>query len=574
MSFGWVLELASLCLDLAGKRKEYAKSKVEKFYLRLNEACATPGKEGELLLAKFCEECELRSSKNPNDSQVLYKWGIALWWRASRAPDGQAERLYKQADARFASALAIDSNNGEIYASRVEALRRRALLDPYSPAGHRLLSEICEMCQRRVGIYANGKHDARILWVWALALADLASIDAGTRTEALYREAEERFCHAYRLSPEADFQVDRAQSMLYWSRLHTGETKREKLAQVCEMCQALADCGTGGSRNLVIWGNTLSWQASLADRPEAGRLYAAAEEKFSRALRVDPQDLTAEVGRVRVMALRAFGLAGAERRVELERTSAEFERIEGLGAQDAQFFAEFAATLCWRAVAANGAEAERLFQLTVEKCKRGLAIKPNDDDLLLGLAMTLALQARRCDSPSLLAEAFDRLLPVLDRNPGNGDALKRWASLLSLGAKLQPGEESRRRLAEATPAIQAAAQHGVPTESVETALCTVLWAQADLAQGEERAQLYREVKRKLLDLEAGTPQSAAYSLACLCAQTGEIEECRRWLEASREPGIQYSRDAMEKQEEFAAVRSQDWFQAVLARDDSVHPTAA
>ena len=82
--------------------------------------------------------------------------------------------------------------------------------------------------------------------------------------------------------------------------------------------------------------------------------------------------------------------------------------------------------------------------------------------------------------------------------------------------------------------------------------------------GQESARLLREAKAKLLESEARVPRSAAYSLACFCAQTGETEECQRWLRVSGEPGRDFSPDLLRAEEDFAPVRECEWFREILA----------
>jgi hypothetical protein len=78
------------------------------------------------------------------------------------------------------------------------------------------------------------------------------------------------------------------------------------------------------------------------------------------------------------------------------------------------------------------------------------------------------------------------------------------------------------------------------------------------------ARLMREAKAKFLDSETRIPRSAAYHLARLCSRTGDVEGCRRWLEASGEPGGDISRDWLETEEDLAAVLECEWFRQLLA----------
>jgi hypothetical protein len=45
---------------------------------------------------------------------------------------------------------------------------------------------------------------------------------------------------------------------------------------------------------------------------------------------------------------------------------------------------------------------------------------------------------------------------------------------------------------------------------------------------------------------------------------GEVEECRHWLEESREPGILVTRGEMAEETHFGNVRQCDWFQGLVA----------
>ncbi|HLK66522.1 MAG TPA: hypothetical protein VKU19_23975 [Bryobacteraceae bacterium] len=297
MALDLVVELVNLCVELTQFGQAYGKSRDEQFYRRLEKARSTPGKPGDLLLAKFCNDCERRSAKTLNDSHLFMKWGIALRCRASRAEVSEADRLCAEADQKFSHALAIDSNNEEIHAARVETILRRAQLHSGSPEGCRLLTEACEMCRRRVGIVASGKHDARLLWVWGASLAGLAEIEKGAEAERLYDEAEAKFRRAYGMWPEPEFQLDRAQALLYRSMLHRGDDRQEMLTRVCDLCRGMVENQSGGYKALVIWGAALSCQVAHAG-PDAERIFAEGNEQFARAKSVDPERAKAEITRV------------------------------------------------------------------------------------------------------------------------------------------------------------------------------------------------------------------------------------------------------------------------------------
>ena len=104
-----------------------------------------------------------------------------------------------------------------------------------------------------------------------------------------------------------------------------------------------------------------------------------------------------------------------------------------------------------------------------------------------------------------------------------------------------PGEVTSRLIADTIQRLEvSAANPGSATRLL--AWGNLFWAQAKIAVGEESARFMRQAKEKLIASEERQPMLAAYHLACLCGEMGEIEECRSWLEVSQEPGITIAAD--------------------------------
>ncbi len=567
LDLGVILDLVDLVAGPLYRRWKKGPGKLDRLF---EHACAATGQEQQMLLASFCEKCARKIQKNPEDSHTLHRWGLALWWRAAKAPRAEADRLYEQADKKFAQAQAIAPGDGEIRANRADALWRRAALHP-DEEGRRILIEVCGQCERRVGIYGNGPHDARIFQIWGLAIRGLAQRESGSEADRLYQAADEKFIRGSALAPgQTEMAVNRAETMLWRATLHTGTARREILARVVEQCAAEASAGAGGAPVLATWGYALCWKAADCTGTEADQLYQEAQQKFARALTVDPQNKEAAVGRMRAWLGRALLERGAARRMLLEEVCRECSRLGQAEPQDLFVLELWGKALLWRAVMANGPDAERLLMEASGKFSAGLSTKPADETFSTGLALTLSFRSTLADEVTARqfnTRAGELLEAVVSKNPGNQDAAAHWAEVLSLRVRLSPGEETNRMLANAAQHFAAASQQDPGSAAALRGWGMILWAQSRCLTGERSAQLFREAKAKLLEAEARGPGSAAYCLAGICAQAGELDESRRWLEASGEPGTTVGTDTVRVEPAFAKVRDLDWFQRLLARQE-------
>lgn len=567
MALSIVFDLLSLVGEGFSFYKKHKQAHAEKLDRLLDEARAASGPEAETLLAQACEEAARRIEKKPQDAHALHQWGVALWWRAAKAGRSEADHIFEQADRKFFQAHAIAPNDGACCADRVEALRNRAALPP-GDKGRRLLLQICELCQKRLGIYWSGPHDARMFHTWGMALWGLAANETGEEAKRLFKEADEKFTRGCALAPEdSDTAVDQADALVSRAALHTGDEQREMLQFACQQCQQLAYRGKGGARMLGIWSGALCWLGATSKGEEAARYYAEAEKKAARALRIAPDSERAAVGMLRALTHRALGQRGEGRRKLLAQACEECARLDERHPRDADLMIEWGTALVWRAVAASNAEAEGMCAEAAEKLTLGLSVRPAGEFLSMSLAVALGYRARLLGGEAarpLILRAGELLEGVLNGNPANYQALEKWASLSHVRARLMPGEETTRMAAAGVRRFETAARNGADPDAILRGWGTALWALAKCVDGEESARLLAEAKAKLLEAETRVPESAAYPLAGICAQTGEAEECRRWLRASGEPGGSISLDWVETEEDLAPVRECEWFRQLLA----------
>jgi tetratricopeptide (TPR) repeat protein len=567
MALGLVVEalgLANHTWEFYRKRKQ---AHVEKLYRLLNEARAASGPEAEALLTQACEEAARRLEKKPQDAHALHQWGVALWWRAAKASRSEADHIYEQADGKFVQSQAIAPNDAACCADRVGAMLYRAALHT-GDKGRRLRLQICELCRKRVGIVWSGPYDARTFHTWGSALWWVATSETGEEAKRLYKEASEKFARAVALDPrDGEFAVDQADVLAWRAALYSGDEQREMLQRVCQQCQQLACRGIGGARMLAIWAGALRWLGSAAKGEEAERFYAEAEKIAARAWRIAPDSARAACGLAGSLTYHALQQRGEERRETLARLCEQCTRFDKVHPRDANVMLSWGTALIWRASAAINAEADGLFAEAAETLTLGLSVRPADDSLRTSLAVALGYRARLLGGEAarpLVLRAGELLEGVLTSNPANYQALAQWASLSHVRARLMPGEETTRVAAEVVRRFKIAARNGADPDAILRGWGTAVWALAKCVDGEESALLLAEAKAKLLESETRVPDSATYPLAVICAQTGDLEECRRWLRASGEPGGNISRDWLETEEDLAPVRDTEWFRQLLA----------
>ena len=444
------------------------------------DACAASATERNALLARFCEECARRVEKKPQDAHVLYKWGCALWWRAGARSGSEAAELFEQADKKFARAQQIAPNDGEIRFARAEAMRCHAALYP-EEASRRLLVRVCEQCEARLGIFATGPHDARMFNTWGLALWWMAAREKGAEALRLYREADEKFGRGCSLAPEqTEIALNQAEARYWRAYLETGAAQVETLNEVCAQCANLASLGAGGTRMLEVWGSALCWLGARSPGIEGEPYFEQAEAKLSLLLSIDPGHERAAMGRARAIAGRAFLRSGEERRKLLEDVRQEWNRQADSNPRNAELLGMWGATLAWLAIGAKGAEADRLFAEAAEKYTLGMALRPDDESFVTGLAAATFYRVRfhsEEEARQIVTDSCARIENWMRDHPQSYAPLGWWSTLLAARATLLPDEATNRLLAEANERMEAAKRAGIDPEALQRDRGTLLWAE-------------------------------------------------------------------------------------------------
>ena len=329
------------------------------------------------------------------------------------------------------------------------------------------------------------------------------------------------------------------------------------LASVCATCEQVRREDPEDKLAQEIWARALWLGATRGPASERDGLLAKAEEKFSPEL---PGYTKRQQALIRVLLERAACNPGEVGRGFLER-ACRLAAALASGEPDptGDTIDLWRHALYVQALRTSDADARRLSALAEQKATLALSMTPDDPDRLHALGEILLL---RCtlhpveDGAAFIERAMEQFDAVLRKHPGHSRALAFRSYALCDRAARTPDEATARLVEEFNRRLEeAAAQQDCDRDVIFGGWGMALLAQAMCATEEEATRLRLEAKKKLL--EAETP--AAYNVACACALLGETEECRHWLEVSREPGLLVSSDSMRRQQEFESVRGERWF---------------
>jgi len=332
----------------------------------------------------------------------------------------------------------------------------------------------------------------------------------------------------------------------------------EELVQSCQACEALVRSDAKDHPALAAWGRTLYRMAGRnAFAAERERLSLEAQEKFEAALDAAPGNGLYAVELAEALLHRAGLIRGGVVRRLLMRGCELCEGVEDSFPKDTRALNCRAGALLHLGRIAPDKEADALLALAEETYRRAAALARGEPSHTINLALALLSRARLKDGEErrqLILRASDCVLDArLKRAVKPWTGLVMWAHVLFSRTKYMPGEETEKLLAEAEEMFQASLHAGADRAELIEGWGVLHWARGDL----------HRAKEELLEDAAHGGGPAAYNVACLCARLGEIDECRLWLERSREPGFCMSRDQMATERELENVRGCEWFQAIL-----------
>ena len=404
---------------------------------------------------------------------------------------------------------------------------------------------------------------------WGKALAQAAKAQTGAEADRLYAQSEEKFTTAGKLAP-----LDRAVAanmvgvLMRRGDWHAGEEGRRFLQRACGLTAGMLDLIPAGDTRkhsgvMFLWGKSLEMLGRRTGYAEADRLYAEAEVKYVAALESTPMHAPFAIARAYLLSLRGLENAGDKGRQFLTEARDVYQALIDRNAGDAQALPGRAEVMLFLGLRLPSDEADAIWAEVERNCSSSLSHLPENELLIRVMAMALCQRARLREGEDARAylQRAEQLVTHSRVTRQGGHLLSVWAWLLDTRSWLIPGEETELRLAEAIRVFQMMEHAGTNPDALLYGWATLLGAQARSAQGDDAARLLRAAKEKLAQAEWRVPGSAALFLASHCARLGEHEECRQWLEKSREPGIRTSRDRLLANEDFAGVRDCGWFRA-------------
>jgi len=339
------------------------------------------------------------------------------------------------------------------------------------------------------------------------------------------------------------------------------------LARAEETLARIVKKHPGHAQALHLLGATLTRQAMKAEVAAADLLFQSAETRYAQALAIDPTVPSLFVDRAGGLIRRSFLHSGESGVPYLAHAIALCEQRIHERPLDPQGHSTLGYALCAHASRMSNGHVQPVYQRAEGSFEVALKLRP-DDTIRIALAFAWLRHARTLepqDQEPLRSKVAEICGSVLERIPSHPRALLCRAYALFDLAKRGCSEATARLIAATSRQFDAAAESGRDVRELLEGRGVLLWAQALCCEGAESTRLLREAQERFVESESRMPRICTYNLACIHAQLGELEECRRWLEASLEPGVWVSREQMANERELQSVRECDWFRALLLK---------
>ena len=412
---------------------------------------------------------------------------------------------------------------------------------------------------------------------WGTALAERAVGKSYAESDQLSSLADEKYSAALALTPNDMMLAGNLAGVVYHlGTLRGGSEGRQFLIRACDLCERIVDHPSASLKKnptlrrhaLLVWGASLDWLGRRTGLPDANRFYASAEEKYAAALTVSQHYRPLGRGGAETILHWALQHPGEASGRLLMEACRESESLLRKAPNDWSALVTWGMSRAWLAHRVPDAKADGLYSEVEKRLSAGLKLSQANEDLRWVLAHVLIERAelrQAEDGNEFLIGATTLLEAAVQANPQHGGLLSAWARVLNFRALRMPGEETNRLLAQAFRQFQESERAQADRDPMLWVWGTLLWAQARSNDGEESVRLLQEAERKYATLETWATGSAAYDLACVCAELHNLEECRYWLQESREPGFRISADAMARDAALQSVRECTWFVQFLTK---------
>ena len=372
-----------------------------------------------------------------------------------------------------------------------------------------------------------------VSWAYVMQGNELkaqAERQQGEKADQLFAQAGEQYAAALAIKPDMHEALNNWGSALWMqAERQQGEEADQLFVQAGEKYAAALEIKPDAHEALYNWGNALVVQAKRQQGEEADQLFVQAGEKYAAALAIKPD---------------AHGA-----------------------------LCNWGGALTMQAERQQGEEADQLLAQAGEKLAAALAIKPDMHEALNNWGSALWMQAERQqaerqqgeEANQLFVQAGEKYAAALEIKPDAHEALYNWGLTLWMQAERQQGEEADQLLAQAGEKYAAALEIKPDAHEALNNWGNALLVQSACKTGDEAERLWGEAEKRLLEADKIAAGSSAYGLACVAALRGDVNACRKWLEAAIKHDSLPSRAHLESDSDLNSVRDEAWFQEILAR---------
>ena len=167
------------------------------------------------------------------------------------------------------------------------------------------------------------------------------------------------------------------------------------------------------------------------------------------------------------------------------------------------------------------------------------------------------------EADALFVLAGENYAAALEIKPDRHEALNNWGIALKDQAKSMEGDEADALFALAGEKYAAALEIKADYHEALNNWGIAYADQARSKEGDEADALFALAAEKLVHANIIRLGWGSYDLACIAALTGREDECRKWLEDSRDTGHLPSKQHLEEDTDLDSMRDTDWFKEFL-----------
>lgn len=309
----------------------------------------------------------------PDNEEALVLWGIMQFGLAEHAAEGEADKLYRDADETFSKAAIINPNNVGLYLSWGRSLSSWAKYKSsdsiYLLIAGTEVDNLYERSNEKFSEVARINPDFPFFYyVWGEMLADRARNKQGDDADMFFKLAEEKYAKAI----QSEFVLDEQIQNLI------GKNMVPEHADVYE-----------------AWGNLLFNWALRKDGEEAVNLFRRAGEKYQQVVSIRSESFIALYNLGRALYQQALGKDGADADELFKQSTEKHIRAKEIDPTDVSIYDHLGITLFAWAQTKNGMDADEKYAQAGKYYSEAISIQPDYVSALTNWGGALFDQAKR-----------------------------------------------------------------------------------------------------------------------------------------------------------------------------------